>query len=211
MRGLPRLVAPWLMVLSLLMGLSLEVGAQSVTRAGLTVNYRDPADRAQLAQVFQVWQKAGQDLKVKGLTLPAATLTAARSANDFAALTGSPPHIAAITLKGKLYTQRLAALRGKQLLPYTLRHEAFHLAQPPDLPRWLAEGLARIFSGESGLDAPGRTGLEGLSEKDLDTRLAQASGPGLTRVYREATRRAGQRLERQGWPATLNPLHSRGP
>ena len=148
----------------LVVALSLGVSAQSVTRAGLTVIYRDPADRAQLARVFQVWEWAGQDLKARGLTLPPTTLTAARNASDFATLTGYPAHIAAVTLKGKIYTQRLAALQSKNLLPYTLRHEVFHLAQPPDLPRWLAEGLARMFSGEAAHDPPERTGLEGLSE-----------------------------------------------
>lgn len=194
--------------LPLVVALSLGVSAQSVTRAGLTVTYRDSADRAQLNRVFQVWEQAGQDLKAKGLPLPPTTLTAARSANDFASLTGYPAHIAAVTLKGKIYTQRLAALQGKNLLPYTLRHEAFHLAQPPDLPRWLAEGLARIFSGEAQNDPPGRTGLEGLSEPELDTLLVQASGSGLNRVYREATRRAEQRLKQRGWGRTLHGMRS---
>ena len=187
----------------LLVALSLGGSAQSVSRAGLTVNYRDPADRTQLTRVFNVWEQAKQDLKARGLTLPPATLTASRNANDFAALTGYPAHIAAITLKGNIYTQRLAALHGKNLLPYTLRHEAFHLAQPPNLPRWLAEGLARIFSGEAEKDSPERTGLETLSERELDTLLAQGSELGLNRVYREATRRAAQRLKQQGWRGAL--------
>ena len=99
-------------LMALLAAFSLSVSAQSVTRAGLTVTYRDPADRGQLARVFTVWQKAAQDLKAKGLTLPPATLTASRNASDFASLTGYPAHIAAITLKGNIYTQRLAALHA---------------------------------------------------------------------------------------------------
>lgn len=190
-------------LMALFAAFSLSVSAQSVTRAGLTVTYRDPADRGHLARVFTVWQKAAQDLKAKGLTLPPATLTASRNASDFASLTGYPVHIAAITLKGNIYTQRLAALHARNLLPYTLRHEAFHLAQPPDLPRWLAEGLARVFSGEAQKDPPERTGLETLSERELDTLLARASGLGLNRVYREATRRAAQHLKQQGWQEAL--------
>ena len=179
-----------------------------VTHAGLTVVLRDPGDQSHLARVFQVWQEAGHDLQTRGLTLPATRLTAARSAADFAHLTGYPANIAAITVKGEIYTQRLAAVRGRMLLPYTLRHEAFHLAQPPGLPRWLAEGLARIFSGEAvsgeaGAAPASATGLEGLSSAELSRQLSDASGEKLTALYREATRRAARELARRGWAGAL--------
>lgn len=194
--------------LALLLSFSLNVSAQSltgqtVTRSGLSVTYRSAADRAQLGRVFEVWSQAERDLKTRGLVLPSARLTASRNAADFAALTGYPAQIAAITTRGTIYTQRLAALQGKGLLPFTLRHEAFHLAQPPGLPRWLAEGLARIFSGEAQADRAASTGLEALSSAELDARLRGGAGAPLNAAYLEATRRAARLLAKQGWESTL--------
>lgn len=190
----------------LLLGLVSPALATSLTRNGLTVTYRDPADRPQVAQVFRVWAQAKSDLEARGLKLPATTLISARSAADFAALTGAPANIAALTRDGTVYTQRLASLSGKNLLPLTLRHEAFHLAQPPELPRWLAEGLARIFSGEAQQDAPSHSQnsqLAALTNAELSERLSQWSGAQLSSAYREAARRASRLLARQGWAPTL--------
>lgn len=187
-----------------LLALVSPAGAASVTHNGLTVTYRDAADHPEVAQVFRMWAQAKTELKARGLKLPATSLIAARNAADFSALTGAPANIAAVTLNGAIYTQRLASLKGKNLLPYTLRHEAFHLAQPPDLPRWLAEGLARIFSGEAQQDAHAPTGaLAALTNAELTDRLTHWSGSQLNAAYREATRRAQQRLAQQGWNRTL--------
>lgn len=186
--------------LLLLLALGSALAApQTVTSGGLSVTYRDPGDRAELGRVFAVWRQAGNDLRAAGLTLPPARLEAASSAADFASRTGGAANLAALALGGTLHTQRLASLAGKGLLTFTLRHEAFHLAQPPEAPRWLAEGLARIFSGEARADAPGPTGLEGLSAAQLSARLARRDPAGLNRAYREATRRAQGELRRRGW------------
>ena len=180
----------------------------TVTSGGLSVTARAPGDRAELVRVFALWRQAEGDLRAVGLTLPPTRLDAARDAADFASRTGGAANIAALTRGGTIFTQRLGSLAGKGLLAFTLRHEAFHRAQPQDAPRWLAEGLARIFSGEARADAPGPTGLERLSAGGLSERLAARDPAGLNRTYREATRRAARELRQRGWREVWNAAGS---
>jgi hypothetical protein len=62
-------------------------------------------------------------------------------------------------------------LLERNSLEKTLRHELFHLAQPADWPRWLAEGSAMIFAGET----PGVEPLSNVSEGQLDVLLASVN------------------------------------
>ena len=174
------------------------------THGNLTVTYQDPRDAAQLGVVGQAWDAAVLDLRALGLSVPAAVrIEAASSAGDFAARFGEGPGIAASTRGSVIRMQRLSALAGRGLLPLTVRHEAFHTAQPAGLPRWLAEGLARTFSGEAAQDAPTPPCLHALNAAELDRQLLARGSPGPGAAYREATRRAGLLLRRCGWRAVL--------
>ena len=148
-------------LLAALLGL-LASGAKvqaEVQRGGLTVSYADARDRAHLGAVFKAWETAARDLRALGLPPPAQVrIVAAASAADFAARTGEPASIAASTRGGVIVTQRLAALALSGRLPTTIRHEAFHTAQPAGLPRWLAEGLARLFQRRGGQRPAGSDG-----------------------------------------------------
>jgi hypothetical protein len=179
-------------------------GVTRVQRGGLSVSYTDPRDRLQLGAVFGAWEAAVRDLGALGLSPPGqVTLEAAGSAAEFAQRTGAGGTTAAITRGTMICTQRLTALAQAGRLPATVRHEAFHTAQPPGLPRWLAEGLARVFSGEAGSDPAGPTGLAGLSGPALDGRLQDRDPARQRAAYLEATRRAQRQVKAGGWRAVL--------
>ena len=181
--------------------------AAQVQHGGLTIRYSDPHDRQQLGAVFRAWDAAARDLKAIGLPPPAQVkLVAAGNASDFAALTGEPANIAASTRGATIYTQRLTALAVAGRLPITIRHEAFHTAQPAGLPRWLAEGLARTFSGEAKNDPKEPTGLGSLSGERLDAQLLSRDPLRLKAAYAEAAPAGGSGSSRtRSWKGALSP------
>ena len=175
-----------------------------VRHGGLSVAFTDARDRAELSAVFLAWDGAVRDLRAIGLSVPAMTkIEAAGSAADFAARTGEPAGIAASTRGSVIRTQRLSALAARGLLPFTVRHEAFHTAQPAGLARWLAEGLARTFSGEALSDPPAPTGLESVPDDALSAQLLVRDPVRLSAAYHEATRRARFLIQKRGWKAVL--------
>ncbi|WP_407572599.1 hypothetical protein [Deinococcus altitudinis] len=195
---------PWALLALLLISAGHPAGAAEVRRGGLVVEYTDARDRAELNAVFLAWSGAVRDLRAIGLNVPATVrIEAAGSAAEFAARTGEPAGIAASTRGRVIRTQRLSALGARGLLPFTVRHEAFHTAQPAGLPRWLAEGLARTFSGEALNDPPAPTGLERVPDASLSARLLERDPARLTTAYHEATRRARQLVRTRGWRAVL--------
>jgi hypothetical protein len=170
----------------------------------LTVTLQDSRDEAQLGTVFSAFKQAQLDLKAIGLKPKSVRLEALSSANAFARATGEPAFVAASTQAQTIRTQRLGALKTRGLLEFTVRHELFHTAQPASLPRWLAEGLARHFSGEDARDSRGATGLEAFPNNKLDRLLlARNSRTSLNLVYLEATRRAVKLIRTRGWKLTL--------
>ena len=193
-------------IVFLLALLSPTAQAAQVQHGGLSVTYSDTRDRQQLGAVFLAWDTAAQDLKALGLPPPSkVSVIAASSAANFAALTGEPANIAASTRGATIYTQRLSALALAGRLPITIRHEAFHTAQPAGIPRWLAEGLARTFSDEARTDSPDPTGLGSLSSDELDAQLLSRDPLRLKAAYAEATRRAGKLVRARGWKKALSP------
>lgn len=183
---------------------SQSAGTTEVRRGGLSVEYTDARDRAELSTVFVAWNGAVRDLRATGLNVPATVrIEAAGSAAEFSARTGEPAGIAASTRGSVIRTQRLSALGARGLLPFTVRHEAFHTAQPAGLARWLAEGLARTFSGEALSDPLTPTGLEDVPDTSLSAQLLLRDPPRLNAAYREATRRARLLVQKRGWRAVL--------
>jgi hypothetical protein len=174
-------------------------------KAGLlTVTLHNPRDKSFLQAVFSEFQKARADLKAIGLEVKPVRLEAFQSADAFAHATKEPAFVAASTRGRTIRTQRLGALKARGLLGFTVRHEVFHTAQPASLPRWLAEGLARHFSGEDARDSRGPSGLEARTNSDLDVLLqARTSSVGLSLVYLEVTRRAVRLIRATGWRQVL--------
>jgi hypothetical protein len=170
----------------------------------LTVTLQDARDQAQLATVFKAFKKAQTDLTEIGLEVKPIKLEAFSSADAFARASGEPAFVAASTRDHTIRTQRLGALKTRGLLEFTIRHEVFHTAQPASLPRWLAEGLARHFSGEDARDSVQSSSLESVSNGKLDELLlARGSKTALNLVYLEATRRAVKLIRSRGWKLTL--------
>ncbi|THF88617.1 hypothetical protein E7T09_05360 [Deinococcus sp. KSM4-11] len=194
----------WIAALALAASVIAQAAPVTVTHGTLTVTYADGRDRAQLPLVFRTWDRAAADLNALGLTAGAVKINVASNAADFARMTGEPASIAASTRGQTITMQRLSALAARGILAFTIRHEGFHTAQPHGLPRWLAEGLARLFSGEAAGDSAEPTGLSGLSEAQLDARLLGRAPGEAGEAYREATRRARTRVRTLGWRAILH-------
>jgi hypothetical protein len=189
------------LVLALLIPSSFAVSTFQTTN--LTIKYHNPKDKAQLEFVITVWKEAQTKLRAIGLEPQAVMLEAYASAAQFSKATGEPWFVAAVTQGKRVQTQRLGALKARGILKFTILHEAFHTVQPTKLPRWLAEGLARIFSGENISDLT-QTKLEQISDSQLNTALegrdAQIT---LDQAYWEASRRAGKLLATRGWKSVL--------
>lgn len=183
-----------------------QAAGYTATRGTLSIYYQVAADQQHLDTVFETWARTSQRLAKLGLKTGTVQLIASRHAADFTQRTGKAAHIAGLTRGQTIYTQRLGALAQKQLLKSTIQHEAFHTAQPKHLPRWLAEGLARIFSEQTNQD-PRRTGLEHLSPQELNQALRQSPPKTLQLAYAEASNRAWHLLQRQGWQQVLTSAH----
>jgi hypothetical protein len=189
----------------LLLVTSIVFAAPLEFKSGLiTVTIQDPRDETQLGIVFRTFKKAQADLAEIGLEIKQVKFEAFSSADEFARATGEPAFVAASTRDQTIRTQRLGALKTRGLLEFTVRHEVFHTAQPATLPRWLAEGLARHFSGEDARDSSQPSGLESVLNGKLDDLLlARGSKTALHLVYLEATRRAVKLIRTRGWKLTL--------
>jgi hypothetical protein len=189
----------------LLLVTSIAFAAPLEFKSGLlTVTIQDSRDEAQLGNVFRSFKKAQTDLAEIGLEVKPVKLKAFLSAAAFARTTDEPAFVAASTRDQTIRTQRLGALKTRGLLEFTIRHEVFHTAQPANLPRWLAEGLARHFSGEDARDSGQLSGLESVSNGKLnELLLARGSKTALNLVYLEATRRAVKLIRTRGWKRTL--------
>jgi hypothetical protein len=189
-------------VLAIMLPSSLAVS--TFQTANLTIKYHDPKDKSQLEFVVLAWKDAQTKLRTIGLEPQTVTLEAYASAAQFSKATGEPWFVAAVTQGKRIQTQRFGALKTRGILKFTILHEAFHTVQPSKLPRWLAEGLARIFSGENSSD-PNQTKLEDISQTQLNTvlegRNAQIS---LNQAYWEASRRAQKLLAARGWKSLLD-------
>jgi hypothetical protein len=183
---------------------SISFAVSTFQTTNLTIKYHDPRDKTYLDTVLLTWKDAQTRLRAIGLEPHAITLEAYGSASQFSKATGEPWFVAAVTQGKRIQTQRLGALKTRGILKFTMLHEAFHTVQPSKLPRWLSEGLARIFSGEN-LSDPNQTELEDISQTQLNTALqgrnAQIS---LNQAYWEASRRAQNLLAARGWKSLLD-------
>ena len=184
--------------------LSSSLAISSFQTINLTIKYHDPKDKSQLETVVLAWQEAQTKLRAMGLEPQAVSLEAYSSASEFTKATNEPWFVAAITRGKRIQTQRLGALKARGILRFTILHEAFHTVQAAKLPRWLAEGLARIFSGENSSD-PHQTKLERLTEVQLSDALeGRGAQLGLNQAYWEASRRARALLVTRGWKGVLS-------
>lgn len=159
-----------------LLGLSGWAGAQgwqAATDGVFRVAMASEADREHLAEVFPILGQAARELRQDyGFALPdGVTLRVHPTIVSFEQATGMPWYVAAVADRERntIHSQRLRVLLERGSLETTLRHELFHLAQPPAWPRWRAEGEAMRFAGE----VPRAAALTDVSEAELDALLAR--------------------------------------
>lgn len=173
-----------LLLTVLLMTSALAQTWQAATDGVVTVRTASEADRAYLPEVFAVIQQARRDLRAWGLTLEPLTVVIHPDLASYQTATGMPWYVAAVAdiQSRQLDMQRVRVLAERDSLVATLRHELFHLAQPANLERHVAEGLAMHFARES----PQAPLWQGHLEH-LDTVLAQ---PTSQRELQQAMARA---------------------
>lgn len=184
-----------LIVAALLAGSALAQDWTSRADGIFTVRTASAADAEVVPRVLDILQQARRDLRgYPAAALPhRVTVVIHPTLASFTGATGQPWYVAAIANRdeAQIDTQRLQVLLARNLLKPTLRHELFHLAQPADWPRWLAEGAAMLFAGERPQASP----LPNLSDADLNALLADPpSQEMLTRAEATAYERARREL-----------------
>lgn len=142
-------------------------------RPGFDVYAAGPEDVALMPQLLDAIEEARRELEGRwGLQLPAGIAVHVHpDLVSFQAASGMPWYVAGIARSSdsEVHLQRLRVLQERGGLRLTVRHELFHLAQPSDWPRWLAEGAAMIYAGETPAAAP----LGGVSASELDSLLGR--------------------------------------
>lgn len=133
------------------------------------------------------------------------------STGDFVAATGWPAWAAATTNGNVLQTQPLATLQKRRVLVSTLRHEYAHAAlnlctpSGKTSPRWLQEGLAIRFAGESAIltNDANSNNIKGLAKDltldELEQQLDAPPDPdAMRRLYAQAYRQTQETIVRHG-------------
>lgn len=157
---------------------------QDATDGLVTVRTASDTDGAYLPEIFAIIQQARRDLGAWGLTLTPLTVVIHPDIASYQTATGMPWYVAAVadTQSRQLDMQRARVLAERGSLVTTLRHELFHLAQPENLERYVAEGLAMHFARETPQAPPLLGQLEHLnavlaqpaSQRELHQAMARA-------------------------------------
>jgi hypothetical protein len=195
-----------------LIGLAL---ALSSTQAQTWQTHRSPnfivqtasqADTQYLEHLFQTLQSARKDLKNFSLEPPGRVLVVVHpSLESYRKATAQPWFVLAQANRAEhqIDVQRLHVVAERGQLEAVLRHEYFHLAQPEDWPRWLAEGSAMIFAGQK----PTAKALEGVSATRLEEILANPpNSQTLARAMAGAYERARAYWKKRGHTPYALPL-----
>jgi hypothetical protein len=159
-----------LLILLALLSSVLAQDWQQSTDGFFIVETASSADTKQLSEVFDILQQAKKDLTRLELVLPKSVTVRIHPDIDlYINAVNLPWYIAAVSNRetNMIQTQRLEVLIARNSLEKTLHHELFHLAQPPDWPRWKAEGKAMLFAGE----LPQAELFASITEKELEAML----------------------------------------
>jgi len=155
-----------------------------------TIQTASPADAQHLERLAEGLEAARKDLRRFGLKPPGRVLVVVHpNLESYRKATAQPWFVLAQAdrARGRIDLQRLRVVIERGGLEAVLRHEYFHLAQPEDWPRWLAEGSAMIFARQK----PTLPALTGVSAARLEEILAQPpSSQTLARAMAAAYERA---------------------
>jgi stage II sporulation protein D len=173
------------------------------------VSYPARVSRREVEAALRTLEAARADLSRRlgaaSLELPGGapvTVNIHATTGDFMSATGQPPWAAAATRGRTVELQPLAALRRRNALTTTLRHEYAHAVIETlgrgRAPRWLAEGLAVHFAGE-GRALSRLAPRPGLARAELERRLARpASAREMRALYAAAYREVQSLLRAEG-------------
>jgi hypothetical protein len=135
---------------ALLFNVIVQIGSWEI------VTSQPQPDQREIDRWVQVLNRAERTVDDQlGLPLPASVLRVwvAPSSGDFSAWTGCTIWQGAAVMNGELITQPQHVLEHRGVLEEVITHEFVHLVlQPYDIPLWVNEGLAVLYSGQvSGL------------------------------------------------------------
>jgi SpoIID/LytB domain protein len=120
-----------------------------------------------------------------------------RTTQEFIAATGQPSWAAAATHGTTIHLQPLPLLKRRRILATTIRHEYAHYVidrlSSGKAPRWLAEGLAAYFAGESAMLASYQP-PQSLSTDEIEQKLSHATSAQEMRSFYAASLRAVEEL-----------------
>lgn len=155
-----------------------------------TIQTASPADAQHLERIAKTLEAARKDLKTFNLEPPGRVLVVVHpDLESYRKATAQPWFVLAQAdrAKSRIDVQRLHVVIERGQLEAVLRHEYFHLAQPQDWPRWLAEGSAMIFAGQRPT-APALTGVSeaGLEEILVNPPNSETLARAMARAYERA-------------------------
>ncbi|MFY9609046.1 MAG: SpoIID/LytB domain-containing protein [Blastocatellia bacterium] len=173
------------------------------------ISYTAGVQRGEIESVLRTLEAADKDMR-RRLTLgsmnlpeaPAVDVTVHVSTQSFTAATGQPWFAAGATRGRRIQLQPLAVLRRRRILMTTLRHEYAHAVIETvgegRTPRWLAEGLAIHFAGESAMlrrfESKNRMPLD-----ELERRLERPpSAAQMRALYADAGREIRALIQKEG-------------
>ncbi len=182
------------------------------------LSYPATLEKREVEEVLRILEIAQNDLAKRLQTAsinltqtPMTEVTLHDSTGDFVITTGQPAWVAGATRGNIIHLQPLSVLRKRGILTTTLRHELTHAAlerlSHHRAPRWLSEGLAIHFAGESRFYPMSR---EKITTNELEQKLSAPASPAEMRVlyaaaYREVQALIGAGGESKVWQKATKP------
>lgn len=193
-------------LLPLLVPYRLQLRRASIASEHFRLSYPANLEKREVEEVLRILEIAQNDLAKRlsaaSINLTQMLMTEVRlydSTGDFVITTEQPAWVAGATRGNTIHLQPLPVLRKRGILKTTLRHELTHATlerlSHHRAPRWLSEGLAIHFAGESRF-YPMRQ--EKIAMHELEQKLIAPASPAEMRVLYAAAYREVQALIRAG-------------
>jgi SpoIID/LytB domain protein len=197
---------------------SIQLRRASIASEHFRLIYPANLEKREVEEVLRLLENAQNDLAQRLRTasvnltqLSTTEITLHHSTGDFVAITGQPAWVAGTTRGGAIHLQPVSTLRKRGILKTTLRHELTHAMlerlSHARAPRWLSEGLAIHFAGESRFYSIAH---EKIATDELEKKLVAPTSPAEMRaLYAAAYRTVQSLIQAQGeakiWQKATKP------
>src|SRR5436853_3443241 len=187
--------------------------SRSLSSEHFRILYPSTTIRSEVESALRILERAWSEMQTRLLeagladTTPAAvTVVVHGTTGDFVSATGEPAWAAGATRGNNIQLQPLALLHRRGVLTQSLFHEYAHVVienlSKGDCPRWLAEGAAALFAGETKLLAQYKP-KRPLDVKEIDSRLKSATNETEARMLYAAAFEAVLKIVRADGEAAL--------